>query len=544
MHWRRYWGTPFDLSRDYPLRVVLFHTGDQSVLLLLFHHIAVDGWSLDILCREMAQLYRAGVSGKNELAALLPPLPIDYLDFTLWQQESWQASLMEHQSQWWQEQLAGLEPLNLPLDYPRPKLFDSRGQLCQFTLTQALSEQLQSLARDQQTTVYTVMLSAFILLLSRHSGQNDLAVGSPIANRHHPQLEPLVGFFTNTLVVRTTVNGQQSFRELVWQVHNTVTNMQQYQEIPFEQLVEQLDVERDPSRTPLFQVLFAVQHFANHWTDSDAVQLMPLPKQAATAKFDLTLVIDDSNDSFTGWIEYPVALFRAATIERLWHHYVLVLEQVTAKTDIRLDNITLLSPAEYQQFVVDWNRTDRPLPPEQQNLLLHQLFEQQARQSPDNVCLIFADQQLTNREVDNRANQLAATIREQINSGDEKVPPESCLSETSLPSTCIVVCCEPGPEINIAALAVLKAGCVYVPVNHNEAPERISHILADTDAPLVLTTSGQIPLLTDNPSVRTLLLDRYFWSDTDSIKPELPVPNDGVGQHYFHLRHNRKTQGG
>ena len=498
---------PFDLSRDYPVRVVLLTTGKSQVLLLLFHHIAVDGWSLDILHQELATLYQAKVSEKTAMAELLTPLDIDYLDFTLWQQEAWQQSQMERQSQWWQQQLAGLEPLNLPLDYPRPQQFDYRGQRSQFTLTKELSAQLQQLARDRQTTLYTVMLSAFALLLSRYSGQNDLAVGSPVANRHHPQLELLVGFFANTLVVRTTVNGQQSFLELVSRVHNTVADMQQYQEIPFEQLVEQLDIERDPSRTPLFQVMFAVQHFANHWSGSSTVQPMPISNQAATAKFDLTLVIDDSGDAFTGWIEYPLALFRTDTIERLWQRYVLVLEQVTAKPDIRLGDISLLSSDEYQQIVVDWNHTNTEPVAGQQNLLLHQLFEQQARQSPDNICLIFANQQLTNREVNNRANQLALDIRKHIKeNGDGTVPPE----------TCVTVCCEPGPQINIAALAVLKAGCVYVPVNHYEAPGRIRFILDDTASPLVLTTSRHAWLLADNPTFKAIALDVYPWSDTIS----------------------------
>ena len=280
-------------------------------------------------------------------------------------------------------------------------------------------------------------------------------MGSPVANRHHPQLEPLAGFFANNLVVRTTVNGLQSFRKLV----------------------DQLAVERDPSRTPSFQVLFAVQHFAltDYWAGSGNVHPMPIPNQVATAKFDLTVVIDDNRDQLTGWTEYPVALFKADTIERLWHNYVRVLEQVVTKPDSQLQDISLLSPDEYQQIVVGWNRTDTELVAEQQNLLLHQLFEQQARQSPDNICLIFADQQLTNREVSNRANQLALTIHEQITvNGDGTIPPE----------TCVVVCCEPGLEINIAALAVLKAGCVYVPVNHNEAPERIRYILDDTATPI------------------------------------------------------------
>ena len=497
--------TPFDLSQDYPLRVVLFDTGEHPVLLMLLHHIAVDGWSMEILCRELARLCQAGVRDQAAMETTLPPLPIDYLDYTLWQQDIWQQSLMTRQSRWWQQQLTGLEPLNLSLDYPRPQQFDYRGQRCEFTLTKTLSSRLQQLARDQQTTLYTVMLSAFALLLSRYSGQNDLAVGSPIANRHHPQLESLVGFFANTLVVRTTLNGQQSFRDLVAQVHNTVTDMQQYQEIPFEQLVEQLAIERDPSRHPLFQVLFAVQHFTpvDHLAGSDAIRPIPLPEGATTAKFDLSLFIDDEGEQFTAMLEYPVALFRAVTIERLWCHYVRVLEQVVADPHRQLQGISLLSLDEYQQIVVDWNRTDRQFPSEQANLLLHQLFEQQASQSPDHICLIFADQQLTNREVNNRANRLARTIQETVKNRCDGIMP---------PDTCVVVCCEPRLEINIAALAVLKAGCVYVPVNYNEAPERIGFIIRDCKTPLVLTTSRYHWLLAHDPSYSSLALDAYPWS--------------------------------
>ena len=384
--------TPFDLSWDYPLRVIQFSAGDQHVLLLLFHHIAVDGWSMEILCRELAQLRQAGVTDITGMEALLPPLTIDYLDFTLWQQENWQRTQMQRQSQWWQQQPDTVEPLNLPLDYPRPQQFDYRGQRCQFTLTKELSAKLQRLARDEQTTLYTVMLSAFALLLSRYSGQNDLT--SPIANRHHPQLESLVGFFANTVVVRITVNPEQSFRNLVLCAHNTVTEMQQYQEIPFEQLVEQLDVERDSSHTPLFQVLFAVQHLTDHWNSNDTVRLMPIPNQAATAKMDLALIIDDSGDQFTSMVEYPVALFHPDTRERLWYHYVRVLEPVVAEPAIRLQDVVLLTPEEYKKIVVDLNQTNTELLYEQQSLLLHQLFEQQAQLLPDNICLIFKDRYL------------------------------------------------------------------------------------------------------------------------------------------------------
>ena len=514
---------PFDLSQDHPLRVVLFLAGDRQVLLLLFHHISVDGWSMDTLRRELAVLYRAGNSTDAQDA--LPPLAIDYLDFTMWQRDN--ESRLNGQSQWWRQQLAGLEFLNLPLDYPRPHHFDYRGQHCHYQLTKTLSRQVRQLARNELTTLYTVMLSAFALLLSRYSRQDDLAVGSPIANRNHPQLEPLVGFFANTVVVRITLNPQLSFQELISRVRSTVTTIQQHQDIPFEQLVEQLSIERDPARSPLFQVMFAVQHFANSAQSfsTDTIHPLPLPDKAMVAKFDLSLIIDDDSEQLTGCLEYPVSLFQASTMQRLWQHYVLVLEQVVANPGKRLQDISLLTHSDYQQTVVHWNKTSIDLSQAQKNVLLHQLFEQRAQEFPNDVCLIYADLQLSNQEVNRRADQLALTIEKIIKQQHHGVIPVE---------SCVVVCCEPGPEINIAALAVLKSGCVYVPVNHNEPLERIRFILRDTSARLVLTTSGSESLFkaldheqdndhqdsTDKNSrtVARLNLDQYHWSD-QVIKP-------------------------
>ena len=499
--------TPFDLSHDYPTRVVIFDAEEHRAVLLLFHHIAVDGWSVDILCRELALLCRADASE-------LPPLGVDYLDFTLWQQEGWQQSSIDAQCQWWKQQLSGLQPLSLPLDYVRPHQFDSHAKRRQFTLSKALSKQLQRLARAEQTTLYVVMLSAFALLLGRYSGQDDVAVGSPIANRHHPQLEPLVGFFANTLVVRAFLSARQRFRELVNCVHSTVSAIQQYQDIPFEYLVEQLGVERDPSRTPLFQVMFAVQHFApqEYWSDNEAIKPLPLPDCAVKAKFDLTLVIDDEGDRYTAVIEYPVVLFRDVTIERLWRHYVQVLTQVVADPDIDLHDVNLMTDDEYQQIVVDWNCTTQLV---SGNVLLHQLFEQQCALHPSDGCLEFCGQCLSNQEVNNRANQLALTLKKTI-------------ADRLAPQTCVVVCVEPGPEVNIAALAVLKAGCVYVPVNHANAEERIGFILKQTRAPLVLTTSRFGWLLADDSPCPSLALDTYLWSDAKVTPPVLTLKADAL----------------
>ena len=474
--------TPFDLTQEYPLRVVwLTETGASStsdLLVLVFHHIAVDGWSLEVLFRECLQLTEA-LTVAPETAPhvlvnqVLPPLTINYLDVTLWQREQWRDEQLERQTAWWQQQLADLEPLTLPLDYPRPPRFDYQGKQCLFTLPAPLSSSLRALASQQKTTLYTVMLSALALLLGRYCGQDDIAVGSPIANRHHPQLEPLVGFFANTTVIRTTIDHDLSVTELVDQSHRTITAVQQYQDIPFEQLVDQLDIERDPSRHPLFQVMFAVQRF-----DLPALtgHTLPLPEKALRAKFDLTLMIDDSQAALRAQLEYPTALFKQTTMAQLWQHYVQVLAQMVENPGQKLRDIGLLTDDEYQQIVVDWNQTDAPLPPDDQNLLLHHLFERQVIQAPDDICLIFEGEQLTNREVSNWAQSAGQPrFRSVSNSTLHGGDPAGNL--------CGTLFSEPRPAANIAALAILKAGCVYVTIRTIPKPlDRIRFILQDTKA--------------------------------------------------------------
>ncbi|WP_252179274.1 non-ribosomal peptide synthetase [Endozoicomonas sp. 4G] len=534
--------TPFNLSTQYPLRVVWFTVSDnpsgaaseprqeEDIFLLLFHHIAVDGWSLEMLSRELTLLMSALPSHQNTPETVLPELPIDYLDFTLWQQETWQDQLLETQTRWWQQELADLEPLNLPLDYPRPRQIDYRGGHCQCSLSPELSAQLRQLANRENTTLYTVMLSAFAVLLSRYCSQDDVAVGSPVANRQHPQLESLAGFFANTLVVRTRLAPEQTCRELIRQVHQSVAVVQQHQDIPFEQLVDQLQVERDPSRHPLFQVMFAVQHFT--LAQGQGISQLPLPPEAQTTKFDLTLIVDDQEDRLHANLEYATALFREETVTRLWQHYKRVLEQFVARPECLTREVSLLSVEEYQQIVVDWNQTDAPLPEGQESLLLHQLFEQQAKQYPDNLCLVFEEQQLTNREVNNRANQLAMMIQETIKAQcDGVIPPE----------TCVMVCCKPCLEFNIAAMAVLKAGCVYVPVNHTDPVERLRFIFNDTQSRMVLTTSHQ-PCFWDNcfwdkhdepDSVSVVMLDDISWTEQTLYNPPALISHDQLAYIIF-----------
>ena len=504
----------FDLTQEYPLRLTQFQIlgSDDTVLLLLFHHIAIDGWSLSVFVDEISTIIRTLQQG-TDVTQCLTPLAIDYLDYTLWQRETWQERLLETQKQWWAEYLEGIEPLNLPTDFSRPALVDYRGHRQHFELPETFSAALRELAKKECTSLYCVMLSAFVLTLSRYTQQQDVTLGSPISGRQHPQSAALIGFFANTITLRLQIDGNQTVTELIQSTHAQVASVQQHQDIPFEQLVEQLDVERDPSRHPIFQVMFGVQSFVQSGgAEREWLELVPIPEEAQTSKFDLTLMIDDGQAAFKASLEYATASFKPETVTRLWQHCVRVLEQVVATPRMLCKDISLLNKAEYQQIVVDWNQTDVDFTPEQQNLLLHELFEARVKETPDAPCLIFESQQLTHKEVENRANQLAILIQKTLKEhGNGTVPNE----------TCILVCCEPCTEFNIAVLAVLKAGCVFVPVNHTEPQARLRFILEDTQAPIILGTSTQ-PWLTEGKLelTKVLFLDQIKWSDQPISPPQ------------------------
>ena len=474
---------PFELAAEAPLRLRHYRQGDRQYLLLLWHHIAFDGWSLEVFLEELGSAYEAYSRGREPA---LPALDIGYADYAVWQRDYLQGEVLEQQLDYWQRALSGYETLALPADHARPGQVDYRGRDHGFTLDAALSAQLRELARSQETTLYTVLLSAFYVTLAGLSGQEDIVVGTPSDNRHHAQTQPLVGFFANSLALRAEVRPDTAVAGLIGQVHEVVAGAKAHQELPFERLVEALDVARDPARHPLFQVMFGMQSFGSRVGASAGLPFAPAALAGGEAlytpaKFDLSLFVDDGQAALTGSLNYAVGLFGAETAARMVALYRRVLAAFVADPGRELGSIELLSAAERHTVLQEWNRTDVAYP---QDRTLHQQFEAQAAATPGNIALVFEGESLTYAALNDRANRLAHVIRGEYRSRHQ--------SEMG-PDTLIGLYLERSLEMVVSILAVLKAGGAYVPVSPEYPAERTAFILGDTQAPLVLTQSGLEP---------------------------------------------------
>ncbi|MFT5164662.1 MAG: amino acid adenylation domain-containing protein, partial [Alteromonadaceae bacterium] len=508
---------PFDLSAEPAVRFYHYfsESNDDSEnapneeaehLLMMFHHIAFDGWSMDIFIQELGEVYQALTQNR---AANLPTLDINYGDFALWQRQFLQGENLDKLLAFWQRELAGFETLDLITDHPHPAKIDYYGKEFAFALDAQLSEQLRELAKMQHTTVYTVLLSGFYVALMTLSGQTDVVVGTPSDNRHHAQTQSLIGFFVNTLALRADVDKSQSINALITQVHGIITRAKVHQELPFEQLVDALDIERDTSRHPLFQVMFSVQNFDENGVGGP-LPFTPVSEDVlqgdslySPAKFDLSVFLTDAQSQISGVFNYAVSLFEQSTIERLSAVYQRIL---TAFVDNKqqtqpIAQINLLSPAERQTLLFereryDWHKT----PVSSAQTTLHQLFESQARKTPNNVAVIFEQQQLTYQQLNEKANQLARVIvqSQQDHQG-----------ETLKPDTLVALYLNRSIEMVVSILAVLKAGGAYVPISPEYPQSRTMFILSDTKAPLLLTQKRHLeslqPVVVESPQALQLL---------------------------------------
>jgi aspartate racemase len=467
---------PFNLASDLMLRGCLLQLAPQEhVLLLVMHHIASDGWSMGILWEQLTQLYQAFLAGKPNP---LFPLPVQYADYAVWQREWLTGEVLDKQLNYWQQQLAGGNPvLELPTDRPRPPVQTYRGASQSLTLPQNLSEGLQQLCRKEGVTLYMTLLAAFQTLLYRYSRQEDILVGSPIAGRNRAELEGLIGFFVNTLVLRTDLSGNPSFRQLLQRVRSVTLDAYAHQDLPFEKLVEQLQPERSLSYNPLFQVMFALEN-----TPAQAGQLLgltetPVPLETATAKFDLTLSVIEQKGEIVGCWEYNTDLFEAATIERMTLHFRTLLEGIVTNPEQPISHLPLLTADERQQLLVDWNDTYTEYP---QDKCIHQLFEEQVERTPDAVAVVFEEEQLTYQELNNRANQLAHYLQ-QLGVG---------------PEVLVGICLERSLEMMVALLGILKAGGAYVPLDPAYPAERLAYMVADAKISVLVTQNkwtSQLP---------------------------------------------------
>lgn len=467
----------FNLSKTPLLRCTLLRLDEtEYVLLFTMHHIISDAWSKGVLLRELAILYEAFSIGKP---SPLPELPIQYADFAVWQQQWLQGEVLETQLTYWRQQLEGSPPLlELPTDRTRPPVQTFRGATQSFILPKALTEALKELSKQEDVTLFMTLLAAFKTLLYRYTGQNDILVGSPIANRNRSEIEGLIGFFVNTLVMRTNLGGRPSFREILSRVRNVALAAYAHQDLPFERLVNELQLERDLSHTPLFQVMFEFGNTPISALALPGLTLSLLETKSSTAKFDLSLSMRETEQGLIGSLEYNTDLFDAGTIARMLGHFQTLVASILANPDQRLENLQLLTDAEKQQLLVEWNDTGADYP---QNQCIHQLFEAQVEQTPDAVAVVFEDQQLTYRELNAKANQLAHHLQKL------GVKPEVLVG----------LCVERSLEMVVGVLGILKAGGAYVPLDPGYPQERLVFMLENANVPVLLTTETLVSRLPD-----------------------------------------------
>ncbi|MBA2448198.1 MAG: amino acid adenylation domain-containing protein [Chloroflexi bacterium] len=485
---------PFDLARGPLLRATLLRLGaEEHVLLLTLHHIASDDWSKGVLNRELAALYEAYAVGRP---SPLPEPAIQYADFAVWQRERLRGEALEAQLAYWKRQLAGLPELDLPAARPRPPVQSFRGDRHSLLLPEALSEALKALSRREGATLFMTLLAAFQTLLARYTGQDDVVVGSPIAGRNRVEIEPLIGFFVNTLVLRTDLSGDPTFRELLARVRNVALGAYGHQELPFEQLVEALQPERDLSRNPLFQVTFVLQNTPSRPLQLRSLAVRPMVVDGAMEKFDLTLSMRETEQGLEGSLRYSTDLFDGPTIARMAGHLRILLEGIVADPDRRLSELPLLTEPEHYQMLVQWNATATEYPSDR---CIHELFEAQAARTPDAVAVVFEDRQLTYRELDAHANRLAHHLR------GRGVGPEVPVG----------ICVERSLEMVIGLLGILKAGGGYLPLDPTYPTERLAFMLDDARAPVVVTHGRLLEALSDRPA-RVVCLD----TDRDRIARE------------------------
>ncbi|MGB5498859.1 MAG: condensation domain-containing protein, partial [Maribacter sp.] len=478
---------PFDLKTEYPIRVKFYRIlseksasekkSGRTLLLINTHHVASDGWSSDVFQRELFAYYEAYVDKGTEFS--LPTLEIQYKDYAVWQRTYLTGEVLGQQLSYWKDKLSGYQNLELPTDHARPNQTDYRGAYQAFTLSKKTSEKLRALAKDLGTTLHSVLLSSINILLGKYTGQQDIVIGSPIANRHHRQTEGLIGFFVNTQVNRTILGQSQSYEDLIHQVHQDQIAAQIHQDLPFEKLVEEMDVERDASRHPIFQVMFGVQSFVGDSKQIDEQSNYFKPFQGSSGyeveKFDLSIFIDDGREVLEGDIGYATGLFHKDTIARLIDHYTYLLDQLVESPQEAYSKLSLLRPQDYEQIVYEWNATDKDYP---RDKTIYGLFEEQVEKTPDNIALVFEGQQLTYGELNEKSNQLARHIRARY---------KKRTKQTLRPDTLIALCLDRSLEMVIGIMAVLKAGGAYVPIDPSYPQDRLDYILEDTKAELVLS---------------------------------------------------------
>ncbi|MEG4344303.1 amino acid adenylation domain-containing protein [Microcoleus sp. A003_D6] len=504
----------FNLSKDLLLRVTLLQLDDAEYLLMLnMHHVVSDGWSIGVLIQELGALYTAFASEKP---SPLPALSIQYADFAKWQREWLQGEVLETQLAYWRQQLNGISMLNLPADRPRPAIQSYRGKRQFLQLPKQLSEALEMFSQREGVTLFMTMLAAFKTLLYHYAQQEDIVVGSPIANRNRSEIEALIGFFVNSLVLRTDLSGNPTFREVLNRVKEVALGAYAHQDLPFEKLVEELHPDRALNQNPLFQVAFALQNAPGNRLELPELTLSPQQLDVGTARFDLEFHLwerspnssgsnqspsnklwVDSSEGISGMVIYSADLFDEATICRMLRHFQTLLESIVSNPEDRIANLQYLSAQERYQLLVECNNNQADYP---QDLCIHQLFEMQADRTPDAVALVFGEERVTYQQLNLRSNQLARYLQK-IGVGAEVL---------------VGLCVERSIELIVGMLAILKAGGAYLILDPSNPVARSHFMLKDAQLSVLLTQQKWVEDLR-SPNLQIICLD----TDWEMISQEI-----------------------
>jgi amino acid adenylation domain-containing protein len=472
---------PFDLSRDRPLRVALMKCEpDEHVLLVMFHHIASDGWSKSIFFRALTSAYEAIAKGEPPV---FPASGIQFADYAAWQSRLLDGKRMEGLVEYWKRQLADAPPLlGLPTDRPRPGRQTYQGSIERSALPKDLSEKLRELAKQENASLFMLLLAAFQALLHRYSGQTDICVGSPIAHRTSEQTEGLIGFFVNVLVLRTDVSGSPTFRELLGRVRSTALGAYEHQDLPFERLIDVVSAKRSMSYSPLFQVMFQLRNFPEIVTTIRGLQISALDLDPGTAQFDLSLDVTETDQGFDCALNFNTDLFDASTARRMLGHYRTLLEAAAQDPGIEVAKLPILTDPERRQLLLDWNNTARDYP----QVCAHQWFEEQARRTPNAVAAVFEKHSWTYADLNRHADGIALCLR----------------GLGASPGATVAICVGRSLEMLASLLGIWKSGAAYVPLDPNFPKERLQFILDDSGAVALITEKklqgtlkSQVPVL-------------------------------------------------
>jgi amino acid adenylation domain-containing protein len=499
--------TGFDLSKGPLFRVKILKL-DQELHTVLYtmHHVVSDGWSMEILVREVGELYQAYTHGEK---SPLEELPIQYGDYAAWQQEWLQSEALKKDLEYWRARLSGMEELELPIDRPRPAVRSFRGTSRPFEIDAELTDQLRRLGQREETTIFMTLLAGFVALMKRYSGQKDAAMGTDVSGRNRPELEGLIGFFVNQLVLRVESDARARVVDLLNRVKEVCLEAYAHQDIPFEKLVEALRPERDLSRSPLFQVKFIFQNAPKKIPElggltflGDSGGRVQMESEAKTVRYDLTVSLMDVGSELIGSMDYSRDLFEPETIERLTTHYIHVLRDMVKNARQPISELQFLSESEKEQIIVEWNGTQRSYPHDR---CIHELFEDQAKQRPDQVALICKERQLSYGELNRRANQLAFQLH-RLGAG---------------PDVVVAICIERSVEMIVALMGTLKVGGAYLPLDPETPAERLTLMLEEAGVRVALTEQKYEPCFTGF-SGRTIQLDADWERISEESDAEFP----------------------